>query len=728
VAHGHEGEKGRQQIRTTCSYDCGARCLLEVEIADGRVSRISTERGGEFALTACMRGLAQKEVLYAPDRLSRPLRRSGARGSGEFAPVSWDEALTEVETQLRRVVNTFGPEAVFLMNYYGNEAALHGSMKTGRRFFNMLGGCTTVWGNTSFEAAGFASRTMLGTERTANSRDNLLDSRLIILWGWNPAVTRFRPYTAKTLARAKANGAEIVCVDPRRSPSAQAYADTWVPIRPGTDTAMLVAMAQVMIAEELYDRGFVERYTLGFEHFVAYVTGESDGTAKTPEWAAELCGVPAAAIRELARRYATRRPAALCAGWAPGRTLFGEQYHRAAITLAAMTGNIGVKGGHVAGGADRLPHGYLAQTLPAPERANPTVHVTEMYDALLNGRAGGHPSDIKLLYLVGANPLNQFPNANKGHRALLAPEFTVAHELFLTPSARYADIVLPVTHFLEREDVGEPWMGGPYCIYMNQAVAPTGETRSDLGIFTELARRLGLTGFNGRTDEQWLRAFVEATDGLPPFEEFRRQGAHRIDAGRSWVAFAQQIEDPENHPFPTPSGKIEIYSRQISARGDPRLPPIPQYMPLPEGVETPSSALPSLQLVSPHALTRVNSQFDNIPALKRRADDTLWLSPEDAAPRGIRDGDRVSVFNDRGCLLTVAKVTDRIMDGVVSLDAGAWYRPNSIGVDEGGCVNVLTLDERSPCGALTTNSCWVQVSRSPVSSPVQPSSPAEQGG
>ncbi len=702
-------DRGEGEVLTSCSYDCGARCRLKVRVAGGRVTGIDTERGGELPLTACARGLAAQEVLYAPDRLTRPLRRTGPRGSGAFEPISWDEALDLVAGELRRVRDTHGPEALFLMNYYGNEGALHDTMRSARRFFHLFGGCTTVWGNTSLEAARFACRVTLGTEYTGNSPESLLASKLIVLWGWNPRVTRFRPYTADFLARAKAAGARIVGVDPRRSPSVAAWADAWLPIRPGTDTALLLAMGQVLIAEGLLDRGFLAAHTVGFDAFAAYLTGAADGVPKTPAWAEGITGVPAADILDLARDYGRLAPAALYTGWAPGRTAYGEQFHRAAIALSALTANIGVLGGHVGGGVDRLALGALAATLPVPPRDTPTVHVTQVYDALLHGRAGGFPSDPKLLYVVGCNLLNQFPDVNKGVRALARPEFTVVHELFLTPTARWADLVLPITHHLERDDIGQPWLGGPYCLAMNRAVEPLPETRSDLAIFTELSDRLGVADYNDASDQEWLRRFVEATPGFPAYEEFRRQGGHRVPLAKPHVAFRAQREDPANHPFPTPSGKIELFSQALADRKDPGLPPIPTYFPPWEGPDDPLAARYPLQLVSPHARTRVNSQLDNVPRLKERADDRLWLHPADAGARGIADGDRVRVQNGRGALAVRARVTDAIRPGVVSLDAGAWYRPDGDGIDQGGCVNVLTRDQRSPGGALASNTCLVEV-------------------
>ena len=698
-------------VTTSCYYDCGARCILKVYVDKGKITRISTEEGPMPGLKACPRGLAQKEIVYARDRLRQPLKREGERGSGKFKPIPWEEALATVAQELQRVKDQYGPTSIFLMDYFGSMSPLLGSQRGGRRFFALFGGCTTWRGSTSDEAAEFASLATFGTTYTGNSRDNLLHSKLIIMWGWNPLVTRFGSDTIHYLTRAKKAGVKIISVDPRYTVSAKALADQWIPIKPGTDTALLIAMAYVMIDEDLYDRHFTETHTLGFERFRDYITGKQDKMPKTPQWAEEITGVPAEVTKQLSREYATLRPATLFASWAPGRTAFGEQYHRIANTLAAMTGNIGVTGGHVSGGTDYIQLGKLRKNLPAPESPNPRVQITSIYDALLEGKSGGYPSDIKLLYILGSNMLNQLLNINKGVAALKIPEFIVVHELFLTPTARFADIILPVTTTLERVDIGQPWLGGPYFIHMDKAIEPLPETKSDLAIFTELASRLGIPNYNDKSDETWLREFAAATPDLPEYEVFKREGVHPIPLNRPWVAFREQIEDSIQHPFPTPSGKIEIYSQRIADMQEPLLPPIPKYIEAWDGIGDPIIDKYPIQLVSPHSMARVNSQWHNIRRLNKLADDVIWLNTGDAYHRDIRNEDKVRVYNDRGQLLTKAFVTDCIMPGVASLDSGAWFEPDIQGLDLGGCVNVLTKDKPSPAGAFPNNSCLVEIEK-----------------
>ncbi len=264
---------------STCGLDCGSRCLLKVQVEGGKVKKITTDDQPGPGLKACARGLSQREVLYAEDRLKSPMKRVGPRGSGRFEPISWKEALDQIAGELRRVKDQHGPDSVLFLGHSGSQSTLHSTATRtgpGNRFFSLFGGCTGTRGSTSLEGALFSSQMTFGTPYNKNSRDNLLHSKLIILWGWNPLETRFGPDTIHYLDQAKKNGTPFICVDPRLNPTGQRLAAKWIPIRPATDTALLLAMAQVMIEEDLYDHQFVEKYTSGFDWFEEYVMGGED--------------------------------------------------------------------------------------------------------------------------------------------------------------------------------------------------------------------------------------------------------------------------------------------------------------------------------------------------------------------------------------------------------------------------------------------------------------------
>jgi anaerobic dimethyl sulfoxide reductase subunit A len=440
----------------------------------------------------------------------------------------------------------------------------------------------------------------------------------------------------------------------------------------------------------------------------SYLLGLADGVRKTPEWAAEITGVPADTLRRLAIEYATSKPAGLQCGYAPGRTIYGEQFHRAAYALAAITGSIGMAGGNtgVSNGATgrsgirSLPVG----TSPIDARvASPLLA-----DLLVRGKAGGYPADIRMIYAAAGDLFNQCPNVVKSIEAAKQLEFIVVHEHFLTPTSRYADIVLPATTFWERNDIHTPWAGaGHYVFYMRKAIEPMGECRHDLDICADLAKRLGIEGYNDKTEEEWLRELAGSV--IDDFDAFREHGLARLPAPEDAVAFAREIRDPDHHKFTTPSGKIEIYSMSLAATPDPyglgRIPPIPTWIPDAADPRHP------LRLMSPKSRARTHSIHGNQPILSRADRDDVWMNVADAAARGIEDGQPVRVFNDRGATILPARVTDRIAPGVVSIKDGAWFTPDKEGVDTRGCANVLMADRSSPAGASTYNSNWVEIAR-----------------
>jgi anaerobic dimethyl sulfoxide reductase subunit A len=700
---------GETVVTSTCGHNCGGRCVVNAHVRDGRIVRISTDPRKWTPevppLHACVRGFGQAERVNHPDRLAHPLRRTGPRGSGEFERISWDAALDEVARQMRRVRDTYGPAAILDCSRTGSLSMLHNARVTAQRLLHRFGGCTELWSNISAEAEVFSVHMTYGAKADYKSAgrepSDYVNSRLIIMWGWSPGDGTFGTGTLQYLKLAKKHGVRIVCVDPRRTRTSHELADEHVFIRPSTDAAALIAMAYVIVTEGLQDQAYLDRHVLGFDEahlppgaptggsYRSYLLGLADGVRKTPEWAAAITGVPAETIRRLAVEYATAKPAALQCGYAPGRTAHGEQFHRAAYALAATTGNVGIAGGNSGVSNGATGRGGIKSLPPGPNPANARVATPLLADLLDRGRAGGYPADIRLVYSVGGDLFNQAPNVAKTMAAAQRLEFMVVHDHFITPTARYADIVLPATTFWERNDVHTPWAGAG----------------NDFDICAELARRLGIDDYSDKTEEQWLRELTRET--IDDFDTFRAQGLARLPAPDDAVAFAKEIRDPEQHPFSTPSGRIEIYSMAIAAKPDPyglgAIPPIPTWMPDAQDARYP------LRLLTPKSRARTHSIHDNQLILKRADHDDVWINTADAAARGIANGQAVRVFNARGVTTLPARVTDRVAPGVVSIKEGAWFTPNACGEDTHGCANVLTADVASPAAAATFNTCFVDV-------------------
>jgi len=721
-------------VPTGCCHDCGGRCVLKAHVKDEKIIRIETDNGEEPQLRACLRGRAYRQRVYSPDRLKYPLRRTGERGEGKFERISWDEALDTVSSQLVRIKERHGNSAILLASGSGNQGLLHGYRPVEQMLLH-FGGFTRTWGTASYEGALFASMATYGTIRTGNTRDDLLNSRLIIIWGWNPANTIWDPGTGLFLSRAREKGIRIIAVDPRYTDSAATYAHQWIPIHPGTDTALLTAMAYVIITENLQDQAFIDSHTTGFDKYRDYVLGKEDGAAKTPEWAEAITSVPAGTITELAREYAASKPAALIAGWGPARSAMGEQYSRAANVLCTITGNIGIHGGYASGfmrayssresRGPRGPVNTVEEDAP-PRRdslhklhggTNPNsarIHSAKIFDAILRGRDGGYPADIKMAYVVATNYLNQNPNTRRGVEAFKSLEFVVVHEQLMTPTARFADILLPVNTFMERNDIAPPWLGAPYYIYLNQAIESLYESKSDLEICRELSRKLGIPqAFGPETEDERLRAIASHREDIDDYDALKRDGVLKIKTDQPIVSFQPQVENPEQNPFPTLSGKIEIYCQHLAEMDNPDIPPVPKYLSHWESYDDPLAAKYPLQLLTTHQKTRAHSTWYNVPWMSEIEAQSVWINPVDAGARGIGDGDLVDVFNDRGRVRIPALVTERIMPGVVNVCQGAWYQPDAEGIDRGGCANVLTNDEQSPGGAIPMNTALVQVAPAP---------------
>jgi len=723
-------------FRTTSTFDCGGRCPLKLHVKDNRILRVEGDDIAEpEQLRTCLRCRALRQYVHHPQRLMYPQKRIGERGEGKFERITWDEALEMLTGQLTRIKETYGNEGIFLATGGGYLAGLHNGGFAAQRLMNLFGGCVTHYGNISSEGAVWASLTQYGSVMVGHSREDMLNSKLIILWGWDPARMISGTNTMYHLIKARENGARVIAVDPRYHDTAATVADEWIPIRPGTDTAMMVAMANVMISENLQDQPFLDKYTVGLDKFKEYVLGQEDGVEKTPQWAAEICGVEADVIVRLAREYASTKPAALMDCQGPARSAMGEQYNRCAATLSAMTGNVGRAGGSACGGLMGIPVGHMFRMSAVPPGKNPfeldgpnvkgtldirlrvikRVHINNIFDAILEGKQGGYPADIKLMWSMCNNYLNQTGNSNKAARALQKLEFFCAQELFMTAQARYADLLLPVTSAAERSDLTRPWPSGPYFTFMNRALEPLGECKSDLDIVSELAERLGIEGFNPHTEDEWLKMFVELNpeyqQHIKDYDKFKEDGIHRVKLDEPIIAFKEQIDDIEKNPFPTPSGKIEIFSQRAADLNKPDTPPIPRYMPTPEDRSDPLFKKYPLQLITPHPKNRVHSELYMVPWLREVEEHRAWINPLDAKPRGLIDGDEIFVFNDRGKVAIKAWVTERIIPGVICIFEGAWYNPDKDGIDRGACANTLTKDAYSGGGAAVLNTSLVEIEK-----------------
>ena len=690
-------------IPVSCNRDCGGGCPLLAHVEDGRVVKITNNPLREPHLTGCSFGFDTPRMVYSPDRLKQPLMRTGKRGSGAFKEVSWKEALDFTATRLSEVTSQHGNDSVIALGGSGScRGALHNTSTLMKRFLQCLGGYTTTHGGYSSAAVTYVKPYLFGSASVGLDAATLQFSKLIILWGANIVDTRFGSNLENWIREQKRKGTPILVVDPRRSRTVERLASEWVPVLPGTDTALMLAVLHVLLTENLVDRPFIERYSVGFSELEQYVMGSASEPAKTPEWAESICGTPADQIRTLARRYGKTRPTALIPGLSIQRTVGGEEAARMTVALQVASGNVGVQGGSTGGNAwGRLP-GPRCGRLPIPSTpSNPSVPTYQWPDAILEGKSGGFPNDIKAIYNTGGNYLSQGSDIRKNMEAFRKVEFAVCQDMFLTPTARFCDVVLPATSFLERDDI----IFSPinYLFFSNKVIDALYGSRHDYDIFCDLADRLGFlsTFSENRTAEQWLAHFLAHSE-IEDVEEFKRTGIY--DGGDHLrVGLADFVADPEAHPLTTPSGRIELASEAYARTG---FPSIPACRVMPSSEEHP------LRLVTPHPRYRVHSQTFNIPEFMEKEPQALWINTGDAAARGIGDGETVLVSSPQGRMHIPARVTEEIMPGVVCMIEGGWPALDADGMDTAGAVNVLTCTEPTmPSEGSRTHSIRVQVAR-----------------
>jgi len=695
-------------IPVTCDLDCGGGCAMLAHVENGRVTKITQNPLRGPYMNACAKGLQAARTLYAPDRLTKPLLRTGPRNSGQFKEIPWPDALDIVAERLSDIKTRYGNESILLLGGSGAcRGALHNTFTLPPRFLRLFGGHVTTTGGYSAAATSFAQPFVLGSSPSGIDPGTLQFSNLIILWGANFADARSSCEAEARIKEARSRGVEVIVIDPRRTSTVTSLGTQWIPIRPATDTAMMMAVLYVLHQENLVDHDFLEKHSVGFDQLGDHILGLDNTAAKTPQWAEKVCGTPSDTIVQLALQYGRTRPTALIPGLSIQRTLGGEEAVRMAIALQLATGNLGVLGGSSGSAAwSRLPRPRAGEIGVPANPVQATVPVYRWPDAVLEGKKGGYPSDIKAIYNVGGNYVVQGSDIRKNIRAMAEVDFAVCHDIFLTPTAQQCDVVLPTTTFLERDDIVFASGGNNYLLFSSQAVPPAPETKNDYDIFCGLAERLGfLAEFSeNRSAEEWLTHFMEESE-VPNYETFRQSGIH-LGADQLRVGLSDFAADPKLNPLDTPSGLVEISSEAYAETG---FSSIPKCRILPTSDDYP------LHLITPHPKYRVHSQGNTIPWFMEREEHKLWIHPNDATERGIENDQQVLVSSPQGKVRLPARVTENIMLGVVSINQGVWPSFDSDGTDTAGAANVLTSTEPTmPSRGTRTHFTLVQVSLTPV--------------
>lgn len=741
-------------VWSLCSVNCGSRCALRLHIRNDEVYWVETDNTGndeygDHQVRACLRGRSIRHRMNHPDRLKYPMKRIGKRGEGKFQRISWEEALDTIADNLKRIVKNYGNEAVY-NNYAtgivgGNMTRSSPVASLFTRLMNCYGGSLSFYGSYSTAQISRAMPFTYGSN-AGNSTSDIANSKLVVFFGNNPMETRMSgagiTYHLEQ-ARERSN-AKLIVIDPRYTDTAAGREDEWVPIRPGTDAALVAGMAHVMITENLVDQAFLDKYCVGYDektlpasapangHYKAYILGQGDdGVEKTPEWAAKITGIPAAKIIRLAREIGMTKPCYIAQGWGVQRQSNGELACRAVAMLAILTGNVGISGGN--SGAREGSFYPPIQRLPVlenPVKAKISVfswtdaidHGAEM-TALKDGVQGKDKLDVPIKFMwnyAGNCITNQHSDINRTHEILQDEkkcEMIVVVENFMTDSAKYADILLPDLMTTEQEDIVPNDYAGNmgYLIFGQPATSAKFERRGIYDICCEVAKRLGQEVYDkftegGRTQEQWLQFLysqMQAKDAdLPSYDQLKQMGVYkRKDPDGHFIAYKEFRENPEANPLKTPSGKIEIYSERLAEiastwelKEDEVIHPLPIYHSGFNGWDDPKREKYPFQLVSFHYKSRTHSTYGNIDILEASCPQEMWINPVDAQRLMLTDGETVRVFNELGETRIPVKITPRIMPGVLGMGQGAWHKANMLGdkVDHNGCVNVLTTLRPSP--------------------------------
>ena len=731
---------------SACLVNCGSRCALRVTVDNDRIVQVQPELPtdesvfGEHTIRPCLRGRSNKFRVYNPDRLKYPMKRVGKRGEGKFKRISWEEATQTIADEIARIRSKYGSDAIFYQ--YGTGAFYHTQGRPAwQRLLTCTGGYLDYFNTYSTAQIAKATSYTFGKYEGANFTQ-VEDSDLVVLFGLNLSETRMSGGgQVEELRRAlEKSQARVIVIDPRYTDSTVVGHAEWLPIRPTADAALVAGLVHTMIKEDLIDEEHINKYAVGFTKdtlptsakanasYKDYVLGNGDdGIEKTADWASDISGIPAPRIKQLAREIATAKAAYICQGWGPQRHGNGEQTVRAIQSLTIIAnqfGRLGTNNGN-------WPHGpkYKVPYLPKEEnKVGIKIPVYAWTDAI------AHPETItaKTHDLQGADKLNvgikmivnQAGNVLANQHGQLSRtrkileddslcETIIVIDNHMTATAKFADILLPETSYLEASDlVGNSHAGAhQYMISMENTITPMWECRSTYDVCADIARKLDIEQefTQGRTQAQWVEHHYEQVrkerPHLPPFAKVRGTGVldQHLSPLSKRPAHAEFYANPKANPLGTPSGKIEIYSEALQElqdnwilpEGD-RIPPIPEFLAVPD---TPwdkklNKKYP-LQLSGFHTKGHAHSTHASVGVLKEAVPNQIWINPIDASERGIANNDMVKVFNDRGTVLIEAKVTHRILPGVTAMPEGAWSVYKN-GIDIGSCINSITSHRLTP--------------------------------
>ncbi|MFN8629212.1 MAG: molybdopterin-dependent oxidoreductase [Chloroflexota bacterium] len=734
-------------VRTGHSNNCDGACGLDVHVRDGQVTLIeggafdktridgapAQADGVDYANRICLRGVSQIQNLYSQDRIKYPYKRSGDRGSGQWEQISWDEAISTIASQFKTVQDKYGKPAVWIAPYTGSMAIIEGVIGAGFRLASAIGasGGDFVGDNEgdSSTPAGFnyvlvdvTNPANLGGFFDGHEFTDMLNAKAIFLWSNNIAETSVPDW--RTVMDAKANGTKLVVLDPRFTPTAAA-ADVWVPIRPGTDTALIDGMINYVITNSLFDETYVRSYSVApflvdpdtklfardpsakADDTGAYLvwdeaTGQTrrvddaalgkaallgthaaggkqcrtalqvlaDAMAKfTPEKVQELTDVPASQVVEVAKIFAETKPTAVKCGWGLSHWYHGDLTYQALLTLSALTGNIGEHGGGVttfAGGLTTMAYDFLGWFQPDGLPMFPLLEPMQACDAMLEGK----PYPVRAAWFMVDNYAQQMSDRNKVVKALKSLDFLVVSDYVMSATADLADIVLPACTFLEKTDL----MGSAnfYLQYMDKAVEPLWESKSDYDAIKLVAEKMGVGQYFPATPDDAITDYLhigsdkaDATVKGLTWDQLRNGRPHLNMPTTPYVPFADKT-------FPSKSGRIEFYVELLV----PYAQEVCDYQePIEASPNNPLFAKYPLIFLSTHTRFRTHSQSVDLPWLKEiigSGEGFLEINPKDAAPRGIVDGGVVRIFNDRGQMKVRARLTEGMKPGVVNCYQGGW--------------------------------------------------------